>query len=291
MAPRSAKPRTTSAVSPGRPGGVEGRVGGEDQAERPVPRRDGRPDHRVGQHGPELVGREPERDPGVSQLDGPAQRASGATAHPDVEGTGQARGLDHEIRELEVRAVIRRLAHSPTGPDGPQGVVGPLPPPVEAVAEQLELGLERAHPHAQDDAAVAGDVERAPPLHDLEGVVIAEHDDVAQQGHALGRRRDEAERGDGVPVARPAHVGGRQRDGDVLGARHPVVAEALRRLGHGHHVVDGPRRLPLRRVETRVDVHHGGHDPQPQLHRLVPVRTRRPCRPPTAAWPRAGGWA
>ena len=91
-----------------------------------------------------------------------------------------------------MRAVVGGLTHSPAGSDGPQGVVGPFTSTVELVAQQLELGLERSDAHAEDDPAMAGHVEGAPPLHELEGMVVAEHDDVAQQRDPLRRGGHEA---------------------------------------------------------------------------------------------------
>ena len=61
----------------------------------------------------------------------------------------------------------------------------PLPRPRRA-PQQLELGLERPHPHTEDDAPPAGDIERAVALDHLEGVVVAEHQDVRQEPDGLG---------------------------------------------------------------------------------------------------------
>ena len=55
----------------------------------------------------------------------------------------------------------------------------------EGHAEELELRLQRTDADTEDDAAPAGDVERAVALHHLERVVVAEHEHMGEQPDGL----------------------------------------------------------------------------------------------------------
>ena len=97
-----------------------------------------------------------------------------------------------------------------------------------------------------------------------------------QESDAVGGGGHEAQRGERVPVPPAAHAGRVDGDGDVLGARHPGVAEALCFSGHDHDVLDAALLLPRRGVEARVEVHNRGDDAQ--THRCPPRRPTRPAR-------------
>ena len=138
----------------------------------------------------------------------PLLHAHGSTTTSRSDGTGRrsaARAAERGAERAD-RVLVHRAA------------------PVETGAEHPELLLERAHADAEHEAAVRDPVERAVPLRDREGVVVAEHEHVRDEAQPLGLRRQEAERRERIVVARAARRGGGRRDDDVLAARHVVEA-------------------------------------------------------------------
>jgi hypothetical protein len=116
------------------------------------------------------------------------------------------------------------------GQDGPQIVVGQLPPLPERDAERVELLHRPADAHPEDQASPAeiveigghpGDEQRVPVRHDQHG--RPELDRVGEAG-------EPRERGERLVERRRVllgHVGGHS---DVVGDHQQVEAEALHRL-------------------------------------------------------------
>ena len=135
----------------------------------------------------------------------------------------------------------------------------------EVGAEQVELGLERADPDTEDQAAPAHHVERAVTLGDLEWVVVAEHQHMRREANAFGAGREVAERRERVVVAAAAHgrdVGG---DRDVLAAGEVVVAERVRRARDRDDIAEAGGLLPCG-MGTRKHREHRCDDAQLQTH-------------------------
>ena len=89
------------------------------------------------------------------------------------------------------------------------------------------------------------DVERAVALRDLEGVVIAEYQDLGGEADAGGLGGQEPEGRERVPVGAAAldrDVGG---DGDVLAAGEVVVAEAVGGAGDRGQLRDAGAEFPV----------------------------------------------
>ena len=140
------------------------------------------------------------------------------------------------------------------------------PRPSKACPNTLNSGSSDPDTDTGDDPAVAQEIEGAQPFHQFQWVVVGEDGHVGQQAHPCGLGGEETQRGERVPVAAAPHGGGRGRDGDVLGAGHPVVAQGLGLLHHVDHVADAGRDLPFRRVEPRVHVQDRGHDAELECH-------------------------
>ena len=103
-------------------------------------------------------------------------------------------------------------------------------------------------------------------LHDLERVMVREDRHVGEETYALGVGSDEAERGEGVPVAAAAYPRRRLGDADVLGTRDPVHACSFGGTYDRHDVFDRAGLLPPGRVEPRVHVKDRCNDPHLHGH-------------------------
>jgi hypothetical protein len=175
---------------------------------------------------------------------------------PNPQGDARLEGArsDDEALVLVVRAVIRRLLLRQRGPQRDEGVVGACPAIGERRVQQVELLAQGPHADAKDEAAARHHVERSVALGDLEGMVVAEHQDVGGQPHPLGHGRQVPERRQRVPVRGPSdfrNIGG---DADVLAAREVVVAEPIGRTGDLHEFGHARALLP-----TGMGARHAGH--------------------------------
>ena len=195
-------------------------------------------DHRevVGQFGGleeplEVEQRQAERNPSVSERDGTAQRTGSASADPHRNARLYCVGLDDNVAEVVMRAVVDGVGTRERSTQRGEGVVGDATPAGEFCTECVELFSQAAHAESQHEAAVADQIEGAVPLGDLEGMVIAEDQHLGGEFDPRRVRRNETEGGERVPVGTSAFGGDVDGDSDMLAAREVVVAESIGRLG------------------------------------------------------------
>ena len=130
---------------------------------------------------------------------------------------------------------------------------------------EVELVLQRTDTDPEDHPATAEHVQRAVALGQLEGMVVGEHEHIGRELDVGGARGEVAEGGERVPVARATAIELRGGQGDVLTARHVVVAEPIGGLGDARDVVDGGGDLPLT-IRTWLHSHDGCADRQLDVH-------------------------
>src|SRR5581483_7297773 len=172
-------------------------------------------------------------------------RARGPPADPDRDALLHGRGVDREAREVVRRPVILRLALPERRLDRADRVARERAAAREIAPEEPELLLERPDPDAEDQAPAADRVERPVALHDLERVVVAEHEDVGREPDAPGDRGDVPERHRRIPVAPAAPRRRRSRDRDVVRRRQVEVAQAIGGARDRGELVDRRIALPL----------------------------------------------
>jgi hypothetical protein len=114
----------------------------------------------------------------------------------------------------------------------------------ELDAERGELRLEVAGADAEDHPAAGQRVECGERLRRRQRMTIRRHPHVRQQADLPGRRRQEAERRNGVVPDGRHRRGVRARHADVIGHGEVEEAVAIAGLGDATHLGVASRRLP-----------------------------------------------
>ena len=137
---------------------------------------------------------------------------------------------------------------------------------LELGAQQLELGGQRAHPHAEHQSPAADPVEGAVALGDLQRVVIPEHQHCGDQPKASGVRGEETQRGQRIPIRDAPPVRLLHRDSDVFGAGQMVEAVLVGRAGNAREFVGAGALFPRGGHPGQLHDHGCG---QSDPHRVV----------------------
>ena len=220
---------------------------------------------------PSSRGPQPERRPGVAELDRAAQRARGAAADPDRDTRPARRAAPRAGRgtrstRRRTRGGPRRARRAARGARRRRVGRG------RRTARRAARTPPRACrcPTPRTSAAAAHGVERAVALRDRERMVVAEHEHERgelDRGRARGEEAEDRER---IPVRAAPDRGDVDRHRDVLAAGAEVVAE---RLGGGDRLgdlVDAGVVLPV-----RVRVGEPGDDGRDDAEAEVGGATRR----------------